>query len=57
MECEDTAASGLNRPSWARTEDITTISTGRLTGKRPLGRLSPPEATGVGQWIGRMIAV
>jgi mRNA interferase MazF len=48
--------SGLTRPSWARTEDITTVSTVRLTGKRPLGRLTEVEAANVEHWVRRMIA-
>jgi len=48
--------SGLNRPSWARTEDITAISTVRLGGRRPLGRLADAEAAAMGRWLRRMVA-
>jgi mRNA interferase MazF len=48
--------SGLDRQSWARTEDITAISTRRLSGQRPIGRLSDVEATQVSYWLKRMIA-
>jgi mRNA interferase MazF len=47
---------GLNRASWARTEDVTAISTTRLVGERPLGRLTESETTDVGGWLRRMIA-
>jgi mRNA interferase MazF len=52
----DSRDSGLNRPSWARTEDVTSVSTARLVSKRPLGRLSESEVANVGQWLLRMIA-
>ena len=48
---------GLRERSWARTEDITAVSTARLTGKRPLGRLSEAEAESVRHWLRRMIAL
>ena len=47
--------SGLDRPSWARTEDVTAASTERLTGARPLGRLTAAETDGVRRWLRRMI--
>ena len=50
------AESGLDRPSWARTEDITAISTRRITIGQPLGRLTVEERTEVGRWLRRMIA-
>lgn len=51
------AESGLNRPSWARTEDITAISTARLRGNRPLGYLTDSETVQLKRWLRRMIAV
>jgi len=48
---------GLRERSWARTEDITTISTTRLAGERPLGRLTDAEAGGVRRWLRRMISL
>jgi mRNA interferase MazF len=51
------AESGLDRPSWARTEDITAISTRRITIGRPLGQLTQAERLAVSRWIGRMVAV
>lgn len=48
--------SGLDRPSWARTEDITAISARRITIGRPLGRLTAEEKAAVGRWVRRMIA-
>jgi mRNA interferase MazF len=53
----DASDSGLRERSWARTEDITTISTMRLAGKRPLGRLTDAEAAAVRHWLRRMISV
>jgi mRNA interferase MazF len=50
-------SSGLERPSWARTEDVTAASTGRLTGRRPLGRLAAAEVDGVRHWLRRMIDI
>ncbi|GAA1811764.1 type II toxin-antitoxin system PemK/MazF family toxin [Planosporangium flavigriseum] len=47
---------GLSRTSWARTEDVTSISTARLKGERPLGRLTESEAAEVGSWLQRMLA-
>ncbi len=49
------SASGLDRPSWARTEDVTAVSTERLTGRRPLGRLTAAEVDDVRHWLRRMI--
>ncbi len=37
------AAAGLDRPGWARTEDVRAISEQRFTARRPLGVLSPGE--------------
>jgi mRNA interferase MazF len=37
------AAAGLDRPSWARTDAIRAISEQRFTSGRPLGVLSPGE--------------
>ncbi|MGH4015984.1 MAG: type II toxin-antitoxin system PemK/MazF family toxin [Pseudonocardiaceae bacterium] len=48
--------SGLNRPSWARTDDIRTISTIRFTRPVPLGRLSDQEVEQVRRWVHRMLA-
>jgi mRNA interferase MazF len=48
--------SGLNRPSWARTEDIRAVSTGRFTRPVPLGRLSDSEIQQIRIWIHRMLS-
>ncbi|MGH3998918.1 MAG: type II toxin-antitoxin system PemK/MazF family toxin [Pseudonocardiaceae bacterium] len=46
--------SGLSRPSWARTEDITTVSTRRLTqAKRTV---SAAEAKELSIWLRAMVA-
>ncbi len=48
--------SGLSRPSWARTEDLTAVSTGRLTQAKPLGRVSAAEAKELSTWLRSMVA-
>ncbi|MDQ3601462.1 MAG: type II toxin-antitoxin system PemK/MazF family toxin [Actinomycetota bacterium] len=48
--------SGLNRASWARTDDIRAISTTRFTRPAPLGRLSDQEVEQVRRWVHRMLA-
>ncbi|WP_242606429.1 type II toxin-antitoxin system PemK/MazF family toxin [Protofrankia symbiont of Coriaria ruscifolia] len=48
--------SGLNRPSWARTENITAISTRRMPSGQSIGELAPTETNDVNRWIHRMIA-
>lgn len=47
--------SGLDRPSWARTEDIRAISAQRLSQPVPLGRLVDAEISQVRAWIHRML--
>jgi mRNA interferase MazF len=47
--------SGLDRPSWLRTEDITAISTNRIKSAGPLGRLADSEVTTVRHWLQKMI--
>jgi mRNA interferase MazF len=51
------AQAGLKLPSWARTEDITTVSTSRLRSTRPLGRLTDAEADAIRGWLRRMISI
>lgn len=53
----DSAESGLRQRSWARTEDITAISTDRLSGDAPIGLLTAAEATAIQRWLRRLIAV
>ena len=48
--------SGLRQPSWARTEDIRAVSTGRFTRPVPLGRLSDSEIQQVRVWVHRMLS-
>ena len=48
--------SGLNRASWARTDDIRAISTTRFTRPAPLGQLSDQEVEQVRRWVHRMLA-
>jgi len=52
----DSTESGLDRPSWARTDDIRAISTSRFTRPAPLGRLSDQEVEQVRRWVHRMLA-
>lgn len=49
------AESGLSRTSWARTDDVRAVSTGRLV-RCPLGRISEDEAIQVRRWVHRMLA-
>jgi mRNA interferase MazF len=51
----NSAESGLETSSFARTEDIRAISTGRLSGDAPIGRLSTDEQRSVRRWLRRMI--
>ncbi|MFC4063225.1 type II toxin-antitoxin system PemK/MazF family toxin [Planomonospora corallina] len=51
------SASGLRQRSWARTEDITSISTRRLVGDNPLGGIDEHEIRTVQRWLRRLIAV
>ncbi|MCA1674005.1 MAG: type II toxin-antitoxin system PemK/MazF family toxin [Actinobacteria bacterium] len=48
--------SGLDRASWARTDDIRAISTARFTRPAPIGRLSDHETEQVRRWVHRMLA-
>lgn len=48
--------SGLKRASWARTDDITAVSTERFRSTSPLGALSDREAEQVRRWVHRMLA-
>lgn len=52
----DSPESGLNRPSWARTEEITTVSTQRFTRAQPLGTASPVEIANLTEWLREMVA-
>jgi mRNA interferase MazF len=50
------AASGLPHPSWARTEDLTAISTMRFTQVAPMGIASPEEVRELSAWLREMVA-
>jgi mRNA interferase MazF len=52
----DSAQSGLVRPSWARTEDITAVSTQRLRRQQPLGTVSADEINRLSEWLREMVA-
>lgn len=48
--------SGLSRASWARTEDITTVSTDRFVRSAPLGVASHAETEALADWLREMVA-
>jgi mRNA interferase MazF len=48
--------SGLHHPSWARTEEITAVSTGRFTQPAPIGRASDSEIGELSEWLREMVA-
>lgn len=52
----DSPKSGLDRPSWARTEDITAVSTRRFAQPAPLGALSAAETAALSEWLREMVA-
>ena len=49
------AESGLPMSSFARTEDVRSVSTHRLVGGTPIGRLSEDEQREVRRWLRRMM--
>lgn len=52
----DSPESGLARPSWARTEDITAVSTRRFRRPQPLGTASADEIERLSEWLREMVA-
>jgi mRNA interferase MazF len=52
----DSPGSGLVRPSWARTEDITAASTQRFRRSQPLGVASADEIARLSEWLREMVA-
>lgn len=52
----DSAESGLDRPSWARTEDITAVSVERFRRQQPLGIVSASEIEQLSEWLREMVA-
>jgi len=48
--------SGLARPSWARTEDLRAVSTGRFTQREPIGMASDAEVEELSDWLREMVA-
>ena len=52
----DSPESGLARPSWARTEDITAVSTRRFRPAQPLGVASAGEVERLTEWLREMVA-
>jgi mRNA interferase MazF len=49
------AESGVRRPSWARTEEITSVSTARFTQDTPIGRASADEIAELRDWLMDMV--
>jgi mRNA interferase MazF len=52
----DSESSGLHRPSWARTEEVRTISTARLTQSAAIGTASAAEIEELRKWLRAMVA-
>ncbi len=52
----DSTESGLNRPSWARTEDIRAVTTTRFTRSQPIGTASASEIEQLSDWLREMAA-
>lgn len=52
----DSPESGLTRPSWARTEDITAVSTRRFARTQRLGVTSAAEIAELTEWLREMVA-
>jgi mRNA interferase MazF len=51
------SSAGLDRPSWARTEDVRAISERRFVAGRPVGVLSPAEREAVRAQLRLMIDI
>ncbi|WP_250281437.1 MULTISPECIES: type II toxin-antitoxin system PemK/MazF family toxin [unclassified Frankia] len=52
----DSPESGLDRRSWARTEEITAVSTRRFARSAPLGSASATEIAELSEWLREMVA-
>lgn len=52
----DSPSSGLNRPSFARTEEITAVSTERFVRSAPLGVAADGEIARLTTWLREMVA-
>jgi mRNA interferase MazF len=52
----DSPGSGLNRPSFARTEEITAVSTERFVRSMPLGVAADSEIARLTGWLREMVA-
>jgi len=48
--------SGLPRPSWARTEEVTAVSTERFTQDAPMGTATREEVEALSDWLREMVA-
>lgn len=52
----DSPESGVKQPSWARTDDLKTVSTQRFTRPAPLGAASASEIAELRLWLPEMVA-
>lgn len=52
----DSSEAGLNRPSFARTEEVTAVSTRRFARSLPLGTASTTEIARLSDWLREMVA-
>ena len=52
----DSPGAGLARRSWARTEDIASVSVERFVRQQPLGRVSADEIERLSDWLREMVA-
>ncbi|MCK9897058.1 type II toxin-antitoxin system PemK/MazF family toxin [Frankia sp. AgB32] len=52
----DSPSSGLSRPSFARTEEITAVSTARFVRSVPLGVAADGEIARLTSWLREMVA-
>lgn len=48
--------SGLSRPSWARTEDLRSVSTQRFSQPQPIGVASRAEVNELSDWLREMVS-
>jgi mRNA interferase MazF len=51
----DWKVAGLDRPTWARTEDIRSISENRLARRMPIGQVSVADLAEISRFVRRMV--
>lgn len=52
----DSSEAGLDRPSWARTDEMTAVSTRRFARSAPLGTASETEVAELSEWLHELVA-